>query len=592
MRPLLRFTTAGSVDDGKSTLIGRLLHDTRGVYDDQLESVRRASGDGLDLALITDGLRAEREQAITIDVAYRYFQTPRRRFIVADVPGHEQYTRNMATGASTAELAVILVDARHGVLPQSRRHAYIAALLGIRRVAVAVNKMDLLDFRQDVFESIRAGFAGALAQLGFEDPFFVPVSALDGDNIVAHSARTPWFAGPSLLEYLETVEVAALPRDAPLRFPVQMVIRPHQDFRGYAGQVASGRLRVGDRVLALPSRIETQVTALATMDGDLEEAVFPQSPVVCLADRLDIGRGDMLVDPTAPPAVAREFSATLIWMAAEPLRPETAYLLKHTTRQVCANVRAVRHVVDMRTLEAAPYAGELRLNDIAEVEIETHQPLCFDAYRQNRSTGGFILIDLTSNRTVAAGMILEQLGQAPQPAKPPHRGLTVWFTGLSASGKTTLCNAVYERLAERGCRLELLDGDTVRKHLSKGLGFSREDRDENIRRIGFVAGLLTRNGVIVLAAAISPYRGVRDEIRAAVGDFVEVYVNAPLEVCEARDPKGLYRKARAGELPAFTGIDDPYEAPAHPEVECRTDRESLEECATKVLAAIDRALAR
>ena len=586
MKDLLRFTTAGSVDDGKSTLIGRLLHDTRGVYEDQLESVRKASRDsnaeGLDLALITDGLRAEREQAITIDVAYRYFQTPRRKFIIADTPGHEQYTRNMATGASTASLAVILLDARHGVLPQSRRHAYIAALLGIRKLAVAVNKMDLVDFRRELFESIRDEFAAVAAKLDVEEPFFVPVSARDGDNVVARSARTPWYRGSSLLEYLETADVGPARSGGPLRFPVQLVIRPHADFRGYAGQIASGSLRVGDRVLALPSGLETQVASLSGQEA---------CPVVCLAGQIDISRGDMLADPGAPPALGREFAATLIWMAAEPLRPEAAYLLKHTTRQVCAYVRSIRHVVDIQTLDPRPAAG-LRLNDIAEVEIETHQPIFFDAYRRNRATGSFILIDMISNRTVAAGMILERVGQAPRPVKQPHRGLTVWFTGLSASGKTTLCHAVYERLAGRGCRLELLDGDTVRKHLSKGLGFSREDRNENIRRIGFVAGLLTRNGVIALAAAISPYRALRGEVRDSIGDFVEVYVNAPLEVCEARDPKGLYRKARAGQLPAFTGIDDTYEPPLHPEVECRTDRESLEECIAKVLAAIDRALER
>jgi bifunctional enzyme CysN/CysC len=590
MKDLLRFTTAGSVDDGKSTLIGRLLHDTRGVYEDQLESVRKASRDtnaqGFDLSLITDGLRAEREQAITIDVAYRYFQTPRRKFIIADTPGHEQYTRNMATGASTASLAVILLDARHGVLPQSRRHAYIAALLGIRKLAVAVNKMDLVDFRRDVFERIRDEFGAVAAKLGIAEPFFVPVSARDGDNVASRGARTPWYEGASLLEYLEAVEVEHTGSAGPLRFPVQLAIRPHLDFRGYAGQIVSGRLRVGNRVLALPSGLETRVAALEGPEA---------CPTVSLAGQLDISRGDMLVDPSAPPSVGREFTATLIWMAAEPLRLESAYLLKHTTRQVCADVRSVRRVMDMRTLDFGP-AAELKLNDIAEVEIETHHPIFFDPYKENRATGSFILIDMISNRTVAAGMILSRdrqgaVGTAiPARLKQPHRGLTVWFTGLSASGKTTLCRAVYERLAARGCRLELLDGDTVRKHLSKGLGFSREDRNENIRRIGFVAGLLTRNGVIALAAAISPYRAVRDEVRASIGDFVEVYVNAPLEVCESRDPKGLYRQARAGHLPAFTGIDDPYEPPFDPEVECRTDRETLEECIAKVLAAIDRAL--
>jgi bifunctional enzyme CysN/CysC len=481
---------------------------------------------------------------------------------------------------------VILLDARHGVLQQSRRHAYIAALLGIRKLAVAVNKMDLVDFRRDVFERIRDEFGAVAAKLGIEEPFFVPVSARDGDNVATRGARTPWYQGPSLLEYLETVDADPAGSAGPLRFPVQLAIRPHLDFRGYAGQVVSGRLRVGDGVLALPSGLETRVAALAGPDA---------CPTVSLAGQLDISRGDMLADPSAPPNVGCEFTATLIWMAAEPLRAESAYLLKHTTRQVCADVRSVRRVMDMRTLDFGP-AAELKLNDIAEVEIETHHPIFFDPYKENRATGSFILIDMISNRTVAAGMILSRdrqgaVGTAiPARLKQPHRGLTVWFTGLSASGKTTLCRAVYERLAARGCRLELLDGDTVRKHLSKGLGFSREDRNENIRRIGFVAGLLTRNGVIALAAAISPYRAVRDEVRASIGDFVEVYVNAPLEVCESRDPKGLYRQARAGHLPAFTGIDDPYEPPFDPEVECRTDRETLEECIAKVLAAIDRAL--
>jgi bifunctional enzyme CysN/CysC len=404
----------------------------------------------------------------------------------------------------------------------------------------------------------------------------------------------PWFGGPSLLEYLETVDATPTRAAGPLRFPVQFVVRPHQDFRGYAGQVASGRLRVGDRVIVLPWGIETCVTALWTHGGELPEVTYPQSPVVQLADTVDVSRGDMLADPASPPSVSREFVAMLIWMATEPLRSDAAYLLKHTTRQVCAHVRAVRHVIDMQTLEAVSGAVELQLNDVAEVEIETHQPLYFDAYRENRATGSFIVIDLTTNRTVAAGMILGSKG-APEADRPSvaseNRGLTVWFTGLSASGKTTICRAVYERLAARGCRLELLDGDTVRKHLSQGLGFSREDRDENIRRIGFVAGLLTRNGVIALVAAISPYRAVREEVRASIGTFVEVYVNAPLEVCEARDPKGLYRKARAGTLSAFTGVDDPYEPPQHPEAECHTDRESIEESVAKALAAVDRALA-
>ena len=593
-KKLLRFLTAGSVDDGKSTLIGRLLHDTRGVCEDEIDSLRRASrnglAEGIDLAMITDGLRAEREQGITIDVAYRYFSTPRRKFIIADAPGHEQYTRNMATAASTADLAVFLVDATLGVLPQSRRHAFIASLLGVRLAVVAVNKMDLVDFRQDVFEAIRGDFSDLLGRLQFEAPYFVPVSALDGDNVVTRSARTPWFDGPSLLDRLEAVEVAEAGAE-PFRFPVQLVLRPNAVFRGYAGQVASGRVRTGDPILVSPSGSVSRVSSIGAWGGDLAEAAPPQCVALCLEDHLDIGRGDLLSSPEAPPAVSREFAATLIWMSASPLRCDNPYLLKHTSRQVCANVRRVRHTIDIQTLAAAE-ARDLALNDIGEVEIETHQPLCFDPYAANRTTGSFILIDLMPNHTVAAGMILENLALQAAPARVavPQRGLTVWFTGLSGAGKTSLCRAVAERLAMRGCRLEILDGDVVREHLSKGLGFSREDRDENIRRVGFVAGLLTRHGVIVLAAAISPYRAVRDEVRAEIGDFIEVYVNAPLEVCEARDTKGLYQRARAGLIRGFTGIDDPYEPPLRPEVECRTDRETVRESVEKVLSAIDRAL--
>jgi bifunctional enzyme CysN/CysC len=405
----------------------------------------------------------------------------------------------------------------------------------------------------------------------------------------------PWYAGPTVLEYLETVDPGQSDGFVPFRFPVQLVIRPNGDFRGYAGQVASGRIRPGDPVVVLPSRLASRVSSISAWDGNPAEATPPMSTVLCLEDQLDISRGDMLVAPDAQPFATRRFSAMLIWMSASPSRSNTPYLLKHTTRQVCANIRRVTHTIDIETLDPAE-GRELQLNDIAEVEIETHSAVYFDRYRENRATGSFILIDMASNHTVGAGMILDALDQpapngsiaAPVPAV--HSGLTVWFTGLSGAGKSTLCEAVRDRLAARGYRTDVLDGDVVRKHLSKGLGFSREDRDENIRRIGFVAGLLMRNGVIVLVAAISPYRSVREEVRASLGDFVEVYVNASLEVCETRDPKGLYRRARAGEMHGLTGVDDPYEPPVRPDVECRTDRESVEESVEKVIQAIERGL--
>jgi bifunctional enzyme CysN/CysC len=592
---LLRFTTAGSVDDGKSTLIGRLLHDADGVYEDQLDSVRKASSGGLDLAFITDGLRAEREQGITIDVAYRYFSTPRRKFIIADTPGHEQYTRNMATGASTAELAVILLDARKGVLPQTRRHAAIAWLLGIRRIVAVVNKMDLAGYRREVFDQIRRDFERFATRLAGCEIDFIPVSALEGDNVVRRGPRMPWFEGPSLLEYLETVSPGgSAPLDA-LRLPVQYVIRPRSDFRGYAGRIAAGSVRPGDQVLALPSGQTTRVRSIPTYDGELERAFAPMSVAVCLEDQIDISRGDMLVDPARPPIAARRLRATLVWMSETPLALQRPYLIKHTSQRVCAEVTRLASRLDILTLEHGE-AADLRLNDIGTVELETHRPLFVDPYELNRATGSFILIDPITNQTLAAGMIAGAIAGEPR-QRPPRSGagqpgLTVWFTGLSAAGKSTLSQAVYERLWAMGYKVELLDGDDVRRHLSKDLGFSKQDRDDNIRRIGFVADLLTRNGVIALVSAISPYRAVRDELRARIGDFVEVWVNAPLEVCEQRDRKGLYRKARAGQLPGFTGIDDPYEPPLTPEVECRTDRENLAESVEKVLRLLETRLSR
>jgi len=602
---LLRFLTAGSVDDGKSTLIGRLLHDANSIYEDQLAALQSASArDGtapIDFSLLTDGLRAEREQGITIDVAYRSFSTPRRRFIIADTPGHEQYTRNMATGASTASVAVLLIDARKGVLPQTRRHAVIAWLLGIRKFAVAVNKMDLVDFDEQVFRGIERDFMEFAAKLenGVDSAqcYFIPICSIDGDNIVTRSARTPWFHGQTLLEYLETVPVTTGRSLEHLRLPVQYVLRSQDATRRYAGELASGVLRKGDPVRVLPSGQTTSITAIYIGDREITEhalqAVAPLSISVTLADELDISRGDMLVAPTSPPAISRRFAATLVWMDHQPLETGHPYLLKHTTRTVCASVSRIKSVIDPATLRREP-ADRLMLNQFGEVEIETHQPLYFDPYSENRVTGAFIVIDPIANGTLGAGMIASATSSAIDSQNLPDSkmptvsgaGLTVWFTGLSSAGKSTISQAVHEKLWAMGFKVELLDGDVVRQHLNRGLGFSKEDRDENVRRIGFVAELLTRNGVIALVSAISPYRSIRDELRQKIGNFLEVYVHAPLEVCEQRDLKGIYRRARAGEMQGVTGVDDPYEPPLAAEVECHTDRETPVESAARVLHAV------
>jgi bifunctional enzyme CysN/CysC len=586
---LLRISTAGSVDDGKSTLIGRLLYDSGGVYEDQLQSVRRVSRNGLDLALLTDGLRSEREQGITIDVAYRYFSTPRRKFIIADTPGHEQYTRNMATGASTASVALILVDARKGVLPQTVRHAAIASLLGIKEIVVAVNKMDLVDFDEQVFIAIREAFERVQATFPDAHVYFVPVVATDGDNVARRSARMAWFRGPSVLEYLE-----ALPNeenvDAPFRMPIQYVIRA-EDYRGYGGQIASGVVAVGDTLLALPSRRQVQVAAIPSYSRELSEAFAPSSVSLCLADHVDLGRGDILADCDQPPEEARAFRARIVWMSEQALVLNRPYLFKHLSQMIHGEIEEVSSRLDVANLTELP-AQNLQLNDIAVVKARTYRPLFCDPYAENRKTGSFIVIDPETNHTVGAGMIEAILTQSAIRSRVSDRnGLTVWFTGLSSAGKSTLSRRVYEQLLSSGHRVELLDGDEVRKHLSHGLGFSREDRTENVRRIGFVAELLTRHGVITLVSAISPYRDVREEMRERISNFLEVYVNATLTVCEERDVKGLYRKARSGNLPRFTGIDDPYEEPLSPEVECRTDLQTIEESVSRIVDAIEAKLA-
>ena len=592
---LLRFLTAGSVDDGKSTLIGRLLYEANGIYEDQLLSLRKASSQKnveLDLSLLTDGLRAEREQGITIDVAYRYFSTPKRKFIIADVPGHEQYTRNMATGASTAQLAILLVDARKGVLKQTRRHGLIAWLLGIRQIIVAVNKMDLVGFDEQVFDAIRAefdGFVRSLDEVGFH---FVPVSALQGDNVTTLSDRMPWYGGQSLLGLLETVPSESI-RDTGFRFPVQAVIRPSQDFRGYAGEVGSGIVSVGQEVVAFPSGQRTKIKQVLLHTQALELACAGRSVVLTTTDHIDLGRGDMLASADHLPTMATNVKARVIWMSPVPLRQNALYLVKHTTKLVCGRVSGVHNKIDIDNFEKLE-ADNLQLNEIGEVQIDLHNPIFCDLYRCSRTTGSFILIDPHTNDTAGAGMIVDAVGARGSDVRTPsldgsslttHRGLAIWFTGLSGSGKTTICKAVATELLAYGFRVELIDGDVIRNHLCKDLGYSRRDRNENIRRIAFIAQLLARNGIVVLVAAISPYREARDEARRIIGDFIEVYVDTQLATCELRDPKELYRKARSGEIRGFTGLDDPYEPPFKPEVVCNTERESVRQSSLKIVEA-------
>ncbi len=596
---LLRFTTAGSVDDGKSTLIGRLLYDSKSIYEDQLEALgndsKKLNRDHVDLALLTDGLRAEREQGITIDVAYRYFSTPKRRFIIADTPGHEQYTRNMVTGASTANLALVLIDAKNGITIQSRRHGFIASLLGIPHVVVVVNKMDLVDFSQTVFDEIRDEYQDFTSKLNIRDLHFIPVSALAGDNVVHQSSNMPWYNGPPVMSLLENVYISSDRNLIDLRFPVQYVNRPNQDFRGYCGQVMSGIVRKDDRITVLPSGKTSRVERIVSQDGDLNYAVPPQSITLCLADELDVSRGDMLVHPANQPRVAREIEAMLVWMDEAPLVTGKAYWLKHTTRMLRATITRLRYRVEPHELHRES-ATTLRLNEIGRIHIELFQPIMCDPYQVNRESGSLILIDPDTNRTVGAGMIIERRGNAREKAAAPgpvshnitrHHGqvtaadrqalikqkpATLWFTGLSGAGKSTLAFELEKRLLQEGRLCYVLDGDNIRHGLNRDLGFSPEDRKENIRRIAEVARLMNDAGVIVITAFIAPYREDRARARQIIGEdnFIEVFVDAPLAVCEERDPKGLYRKARTGEIENFTGISAPYEAPEHPGVHIMT----------------------
>ncbi|KRA76956.1 adenylyltransferase [Lysobacter sp. Root667] len=600
---LLRFITCGSVDDGKSTLIGRLLHDTRLLFDDQLaalsaDSRRHGTQNGeIDYALLVDGLAAEREQGITIDVAYRYFGTERRKFIVADCPGHEQYTRNMATGASTADLAVVLVDARKGLLTQTRRHTYIAALLGIRHVLLAVNKMDLVGYDQGVFETIAGEYRELAAQRGITQVTAIPLSALRGDNLLQRSQAMPWYRGISVLEHLETVDVGRDEADIGFRLPVQWVNRPNQNFRGFAGTVAAGEVRPGDEIAVLPSGRRSKVARIVAADGDLAVAGVGQAITLTLDDELDISRGDVIASAAAPAQVADQFAAHLLWMGESPLLPGRPYWLKIGTRTVSATVTEIKHKIDVNT-QAQLAAKHLELNEVAYCNLNLDQPVAFEAYGDNRALGGFILIDREDNATVAAGTLdfalrragnihwqhvdVDKAARARSKAQTPR---CVWFTGLSGSGKSTIANLVEKRLHALGHHTYILDGDNVRHGLNKDLGFTDEDRVENIRRVAEVARLMTDAGLIVLVSFISPFRAERRMARELFGpdEFVEVYVDTPLAVAEQRDVKGLYAKARAGQIPNFTGIDSAYEAPESPELVLSTVEQDAEALAQRVI---------
>ena len=605
-KSLLRFITCGSVDDGKSTLIGRLLYESKMIFEDQLTALEQDSkkvgtqGENIDFALLVDGLAAEREQGITIDVAYRFFATEHRKFIVADTPGHEQYTRNMATGASTADLAVLLIDARQGVLTQTKRHAFIASQLGVGHIVLAVNKMDLVDYSENVFNEIVEDFKAFAAQLDIPNLHAIPVSALVGDNIVDGSRFMPWYEGPSLLGYLEGVDVEAEETSLPFRMPVQWVNRPDLDFRGYAGRIAGGIIRPEDDIRVLPSGKQSKIARIVTMDSDLDEAVSGQSVTLTLTDEIDISRGDVIATSETPPEISDQFDTTIIWLSEEPMLPGRSYRMKTSSRLVSATVNAPKHKTDVNTLQKLP-AKTLQLNEIGNCTLAVDRPIAFDSYAENRQTGSFILIDRMTNNTVGMGMINFPLRRAAnihwqnldinKAANAEQKGqnpAVLWFTGLSGSGKSTIANEVQRRLYATGRHSFILDGDNVRHGLNRDLGFTDADRVENIRRVAEVSKLMVEAGLITLVSFISPFRAERELARNLMeeGEFIEIFVNTPLSVAETRDPKGLYKKARAGNLKNFTGIDSPYEAPENPEIEINTAEMSVEDAAERVIKGL------
>lgn len=610
-KDLLRFLTAGSVDDGKSTLIGRLLFDSKKLYEDQLSALERDSarvgnaGAGeIDYALLLDGLKAEREQGITIDVAYRYFSTNKRKFIIADTPGHEQYTRNMITGGSTANLAVILVDARTGVITQTRRHTFLVSLLGIKHIALAVNKMDLVDFDKGIYDRIVADYKAFVAPLGIPDVQCFPLSAKEGDNVVTRSERTPWYEGKSILDYLETVEIGNDHNLTDFRFPVQYVLRPNLDFRGFCGKVASGIIRQGDEVMALPSGKKSHVKAIVTYDGNLDYAFPPQSITLQLEDEIDISRGEMIVKVgDKQPEQSRKFEAMLVWMDEQAMDRGKDFFIKQATCTTRCHIDEVAYRVDVNTMEHHD-AERLALNEIGLVRFSTQKPLIFDPYQQNKPTGSFVLIDPLTNNTAAVGMIrqscaddteddniyplTEMLPRAAHEELLGQKGQLLWLTGLSGAGKSTIALAIERELHRRGRLCRLLDGDNIRAGINKGLGFSAEDRKENIRRIAEVGRLFVDTGIITLCSFVSPTKELREMAREIVGtdDFKEIYVSTPLEVCEQRDVKGLYARARRGEVKDFTGISAPFEAPEKPALALDTSRLSVEECVNQILSIL------
>ena len=616
-KQLLRFITCGSVDDGKSTLIGRLLYDSKMIYEDQLAQIEADSklvgttGGGFDPALLTDGLKAEREQGITIDVAYRYFSTAKRKFIIADTPGHEQYTRNMATGASSADLAILMIDARHGVMTQTRRHSFIVSLLGIRHVIVAVNKMDLIDFDQTKFDAICDDYRQFATRLDLPDLHFIPISALNGDNVVDRSDQTPWYSGSTLMNFLENVYIGSDRNLQDFRMPVQLVNRPNLDFRGFCGTIASGIVRPGEEIMVLPSRQKSKVKSIVTYDGDLDEAFAPLSVTLTLDDEIDASRGDMIVRPGNVPKTADKISAMLVWMGADAMVPGKTYLFKHTTQTVPGTIETLNYRVDVNTLHRSP-APSLELNEIGRVGITLTSPIYFDAYRRNRGTGAFIVVDRITNATVAAGMILDRTGDADRDtvwddeevsgtggeienvsaaergARFGQKPATVLLTGLTGSGKTAIGRAVERKLFDSGRAVAMIDGEVLRRGLSRDLGYTATDRSENLRRAAHLADALCDAGLITIASFVSPAEDVRQKVAGVIGRerFFVVHVATPIEVCRSRDTKGQYAKADAGELTNFPGVTAEYEPPVAPELTLDASVDSVEQCADKVIAML------